>query len=184
MNHDSVNHPFHYTQGKIECIDAIKSALTREQYIGFLKGQIIKYTWRAGLKDEAAEDQKKADWYNQRLITLLQGENNPNSCSPVSDEDRELVLSKFVKLGDASEGKKPWIPEGLIQYIPIPTRWNAPDWMHEQKTFEIVEPGWYVFYNEDPFSEYTFSGPYSAYTHAKHFKDALLESFEARMEEE
>ena len=70
---DAVNHPAHYTQGSIECIDAIESALSHDQFVGFLRGQILKYTWRLGLKGDSAEDAKKVQWYNDRLIKTLGG---------------------------------------------------------------------------------------------------------------
>ena len=40
---DKVNHPDHYTAGDIECIDAIKSALGKELFCGYLWGNAIKY---------------------------------------------------------------------------------------------------------------------------------------------
>ena len=43
---DLVNHPLHYTDGAIECIDAIAAQLTPEEYRGYLKGNIAKYVWR------------------------------------------------------------------------------------------------------------------------------------------
>ena len=64
---DMVNSPSHYTQGKIECIDAIKSCLTKEQYIGFLKGTIFAYTWRMGFKDDMLQEAGKIEWYIKRL---------------------------------------------------------------------------------------------------------------------
>ena len=36
----------HYRQGEIECIDAIRAALTDEEWRGYCKGNILKYTWR------------------------------------------------------------------------------------------------------------------------------------------
>ena len=68
---DPVNHPLHYTQGSIECIDAIEAALSREEFIGFLRGQAIKYLWRCGLKDIATQDAAKAAWYVDRLEKFL-----------------------------------------------------------------------------------------------------------------
>jgi hypothetical protein len=62
---DPVN-PDHYKQGGVECIDAIKAALTPEQYIGFLRGTQIKYLWRAGRKDPILQDLKKAEWYMKK----------------------------------------------------------------------------------------------------------------------
>lgn len=36
----------HYRQGEIECIDAIRAALTDEEWRGYCKGNVLKYTWR------------------------------------------------------------------------------------------------------------------------------------------
>lgn len=65
---DPVNSPSHYTQGKVECIDAIESAvigLTGTD--AFATGQAIKYLWR-WKKKGGVEDLKKAKWYLDRLI--------------------------------------------------------------------------------------------------------------------
>ena len=43
---DNINHPAHYTQGTIECIDAIESSMTPEEFRGYLKGCQMKYIWR------------------------------------------------------------------------------------------------------------------------------------------
>ena len=59
--------PDHYNQGDVECIDAIESALTPEEFEGFCKGNIIKYVWRENHKG-GKEDLQKAVWYLQRLI--------------------------------------------------------------------------------------------------------------------
>ncbi len=67
---EMVNHPAHYNQGKIECIDAIESALSREEFIGFLRGNMLKYTWRMRSKN-GHEDKKKSDWYSNRLEKVL-----------------------------------------------------------------------------------------------------------------
>lgn len=64
---DMVNHPPHYKSGGIETIDFIKAKLTPEEYSGYLKGNIIKYSSRLGLKGEAAEDAGKLAWYANRL---------------------------------------------------------------------------------------------------------------------
>ena len=66
---DVVNHPPHYTQGGIECIDAIKAALGEEQYEGYLRGACIKYLWRYKMKS-GVESLKKSEWYLKRLIEL------------------------------------------------------------------------------------------------------------------
>ena len=64
---DNVNKPAHYTSGTLECIDAIQAALSAEQYKGFLRGNVIKYTWRYEMKG-GVEDLRKAQWYLSRLI--------------------------------------------------------------------------------------------------------------------
>lgn len=67
-NADSINHPSHYTQGGIECIDAIKAALGDDGFKGFLRGNAIKYLWRMEHKGKTFEDCNKALWYVERLI--------------------------------------------------------------------------------------------------------------------
>ena len=70
VQEDVVNHPAHYTDGgSIECIEAIESALTDEEYRGYLKGNIQKYVWRERNKG-GTESLKKAQWYLDRLIQL------------------------------------------------------------------------------------------------------------------
>lgn len=64
---DNVYKPKHYVQGDHECIDEIKAMLTPEEFKGFLKGNVIKYRFRANLKN-GAEDVAKADNYAHYLI--------------------------------------------------------------------------------------------------------------------
>lgn len=74
---DSVNHPSYYTSDPsgIECIDVIR-------HRDFNIGSAIKYLWRAGLKHDAAlsdkdkqiEDLRKAIWYIQDEIKLLEND--------------------------------------------------------------------------------------------------------------
>lgn len=70
--HDDVNHPSHYTSGGIECIDCIKAALGKS-FIGFLMGNVIKYSYRYKNKN-GIEDLKKARWYLDRAIKELTDE--------------------------------------------------------------------------------------------------------------
>jgi hypothetical protein len=71
---DPVNHPAHYTAGSIECIDAIEAALTPEQFIGYCRGNALKYLWRMGLKGDKVQDGEKARWYVNHLLDSLHGE--------------------------------------------------------------------------------------------------------------
>ena len=60
---DSVAHPKHYTQhpSGVECIRIV-------EHMSFCLGNVIKYVWRADLKDDGLEDLKKAKWYLEREI--------------------------------------------------------------------------------------------------------------------
>ena len=69
---DLVNKPEHYNQGSIECIDAIEAMLSKEEFIGYLRGNSQKYRWRFRYKN-GIEDLKKAEWYEKRLLKLLEG---------------------------------------------------------------------------------------------------------------
>jgi hypothetical protein len=67
---DMVNSPPHYKTGKIECIEAMEAMLTAEEYIGYLRGNTIKYLWRYRTKGKAYEDLQKAQWYLNRLVSI------------------------------------------------------------------------------------------------------------------
>ena len=69
---DPVNAPAHYTKGEVECIDAIRAAMTKEQFIGYCKGCSLKYQWRFEHKG-GVEDLEKARWYLDRLIAEVKG---------------------------------------------------------------------------------------------------------------
>lgn len=73
--HDPVNSPKHYADafGGIQCIEAIEASMSSEEFKGFLKGNVQKYVWRYAQKN-GAEDLKKAKWYLERLIALLEME--------------------------------------------------------------------------------------------------------------
>lgn len=69
---DKVNHPSHYTQGCIECIDAIKAAVIGLNGIeAVCTGNILKYLWRWKFKN-GLEDLKKARWYLDKLINEIE----------------------------------------------------------------------------------------------------------------
>lgn len=74
VQEDLVNHPSHYADGAIECIDAIEAQLTAEEFQGYLRGNCVKYTWRWRNKG-GLQDLKKAQWYLDRLITVNETQN-------------------------------------------------------------------------------------------------------------
>lgn len=69
---DVVNHPSHYTDGKIEVMDFIE-----DKKLNFARGNVIKYVSRAGKKDKdkELEDLRKSSWYLNREIQRLEKEN-------------------------------------------------------------------------------------------------------------
>ena len=73
IEHDSVSKPDHYTSSTIECIDAIKAQLTHEQFVGYLRGNVIKYVWRYEQKG-GIEDLRKALVYLEWLIKEVEDE--------------------------------------------------------------------------------------------------------------
>lgn len=68
MADDMINSPPHYTRGGIECVDAIRAALTPEEFRGWLKGNVLKYLWRGPHKGSEAQDYGKGEWYLKRLL--------------------------------------------------------------------------------------------------------------------
>jgi hypothetical protein len=69
---DMVNHPPHYTQGGVECIEAIRASLGLEGFVAYCRGNVQKYLWRAEHKGKTVEDMKKAAWYLNRAIEELE----------------------------------------------------------------------------------------------------------------
>lgn len=68
---DNVNHPKHYTNGDVECIDAIASAVVGKRPLeAVLVANVIKYLWRYEAKN-GLEDVRKAKWYLDRLEATL-----------------------------------------------------------------------------------------------------------------
>ena len=74
---DAVQHPSHYTQGGIECIDAIRASMTADGFCDYCKGNIIKYIWRWREKG-GVEDLRKASVYLDWLINAADGKRKEN----------------------------------------------------------------------------------------------------------
>jgi len=71
MAKDMVNHPAHYNFGKFEVC-----AIIEDWDLGYHEGNAVKYIARAKHKGKELEDLKKARWYINRKIELLEGETN------------------------------------------------------------------------------------------------------------
>ena len=64
---DMVNHPKHYTQGKLEVVEIVE-----DQKLCFHLGNVVKYVLRSKHKGRELEDLKKANWYLSRKIAQLE----------------------------------------------------------------------------------------------------------------
>ena len=86
MKNDSVNHPSHYTDGKIEVIDFIE-----DKKLNFHRGNAVKYIARAGKKnpEKEVEDLKKAAWYINREIERLINEDCEEFLKNFEEEKQE-----------------------------------------------------------------------------------------------
>ena len=71
---DMVNHPDHYTRTEREVIDTMRGAMTKEEFTGYLKGNILKYTLRMGLKDSVSQEAGKIKAYTDYLEMHLNDE--------------------------------------------------------------------------------------------------------------
>ena len=67
---DNVNAPAHYTQCEIECIDYIRMTSSKDEFIGFLIGNVKEYVHRYKDKN-GVEDLKKAQWYLSKAIEVM-----------------------------------------------------------------------------------------------------------------
>ena len=72
LEKDVVNKPPHYNKGEIECINAIEASMTKEEFAGYLKGNVLKYVWRYNYKGKPKEDLDKSHWYLERLRKLYE----------------------------------------------------------------------------------------------------------------
>lgn len=66
---DVVNHPYHYSSGNIECIDAMEAAYGTEAVINFCMCNAFKYQWRFNKKN-GVEDIQKCQWYQNKMTEL------------------------------------------------------------------------------------------------------------------
>lgn len=101
---DMVNQPPHYNQGDIECIQAIEASMTPLEFLGYLKGSIIKYTWRYRYKDAPIEDLEKANWYLARLMKCVDKTPTPNEKPELSPTFTELDVRPVISQRECTKG--------------------------------------------------------------------------------
>ena len=74
MNIEENKH--HLLWGDTQSIELIEDFLSKEEYIGFLKGNILKYQLRIGKKDDVAKELKKIQDYTNELNKMLNEKSN------------------------------------------------------------------------------------------------------------
>jgi len=105
---DNVNKPEHYTQGNVECIDAIESATTGlTGIVAVCIANVIKYVWRFGRKN-GIEDLDKADYYLQRIRTLIRNkETKGTAFEGLQEELQQQEKDRYFSICiDSEEDKK------------------------------------------------------------------------------
>lgn len=65
----NIDHPYHYTHGSIECIDAMVETQGKEAVMAFCICNAMKYIWRHNTKN-GVEDVRKAKWYIDKYLEL------------------------------------------------------------------------------------------------------------------
>ena len=88
-----MSQPDYYKSDGLSPMDAFKDGLIiREEYIGFIKGNVIKYVVRAGKKDNAVEDLLKAKDYIDFYLDLFED----------TDDDSNTIVGKLLSKADVS----------------------------------------------------------------------------------
>ena len=99
MSPEEINHPDHDGGGEnpYEAIEIIRNTLTPEEFRGYIKGNVLKYTIRAGKKAGASEakDLAKAEWCLNYLnalepIPVERPSGSPNRRTITFEEAKEL----------------------------------------------------------------------------------------------
>ena len=67
MSKDPVNNPEHYNMLDIEAIDLIEMSMTKDEFQGYLKGNVLKYVIRYKHKGSPKQDISKGLWYLKKL---------------------------------------------------------------------------------------------------------------------
>ena len=114
MRNDPVNHPNHYTQGGIECIDALTAMITgyEDPNDAALTWQVGKYIWRHPFKAKPIEDLKKARFYLERLIRYLESKQALTDREPLTNEAYQRMKADYEQRLSATTGTSTATAEG------------------------------------------------------------------------
>lgn len=128
---DNVNSPAHYQlPGGGQVIDRIREVLTEEQFRGYLKGNILKYLYRAGHKNDEQEDLEKAQWYLSALV-----EDDEEEVYTLTPKCRAIVTLNSRGAGIDINSIR--FNERIVMY----DRYDLP-------FAELTDEGYWVYYDE------------------------------------
>ena len=147
---DSINHPNHYTQSNIECIDAIESMLGESGFKSYCRGNCLKYLWRYNNKG-GVEDLKKCRRYLDKLISILDNSNQLTSKLESNLQQHSTYVPMIGRDGCIIEKNKTylgqdgisWIILGFTSDVKYPIRgwncnkgerWLRPEWLQSFKS--------------------------------------------------
>lgn len=69
---EKINHPDHYKAGMLECIDVMLQLYGKDAVLNFCMLNSFKYQWRCNKKESCKDDLKKARWYTDKYLEILE----------------------------------------------------------------------------------------------------------------
>lgn len=118
--HDAVNHPKHYTNSSLECIQVMEMTFGIDSTYDYCLMNAFKYMWRHKEKN-GLEDLKKARWYVNHAIEIKpDGFLHANVDRLLRDLEQEIAWeAEFIKanpaLKNTPEDELDALFEGFIQ---------------------------------------------------------------------
>lgn len=67
-------HDTHYNKLGVQPIEVMQAIMTHEEFVGFLKGNMLKYSMRCGLKDAESKERAKFERYKVWHEKAVKGE--------------------------------------------------------------------------------------------------------------
>lgn len=116
--HDAVNHPKHYTNSSLECIQVMEMTFGIDSTYDYCLMNAFKYMWRHKEKN-GLEDLKKARWYVNHAIELKpDGFLHANVDRLLRDLEKDIVRSTDESI-TRNRGLKPVSKKDLDDYCDI-----------------------------------------------------------------
>ena len=98
---DNINHPAHYNQNGIECIEVIRAAIGDSGTADFCMGCAIKYLYRARHKGHEIEDIQKANWYLAKYVELRRSVSRETK--PLTDHEAWIAAERQLVSRETTE---------------------------------------------------------------------------------